>query len=338
MNRLSVVAITVVLTLVTSGLAAQASPGHGTRPAAHPGPAPARDAHPTLPGPLYGVTTDSISDLNAIIASSRHLPHRPTTRIYFDVRRGPRYYLHAVSRLHRVSYLMGELLDSSDETRITVSAYRRRVRAYLATLGRHVDIWEIGNEVNGDWTGPYPAVAARLTEAYREVAAHGYATALTLYYNIGCHDGGRELHPLEFSRRYVPRAVRDGLRYVLLSYYEDDCRDIRPGTAAWTSFFRQLHALYPRARLGFGEIGMNAPATRKTRPAAESLIRHYYSLRIRLPYYIGGYFWWYYHEDCLPYTTRALWPVLSTGFKHEAVAIGTTLPGPRRAAARRGLT
>jgi hypothetical protein len=83
---------------------------------------------------------------------------------------------------------------------------------------------------------------------------------------------------------------------------------------------------------------MNAPATRKTRPAAESLIRHYYSLRIRLPYYIGGYFWWYYHEDCLPCTTRALWPVLSTGFKHEAVAIGTTLPGPRRAAARRGLT
>jgi hypothetical protein len=52
---------------------------------------------------------------------------------------------------------------------------------------------------------------------------------------------------------------------------------------------------------------MNNPATRKTLATAKSLILHYYSLRIRLPYYIGGYFGWYYHEDCLPYTTKPLW-------------------------------
>jgi hypothetical protein len=40
MNRLFVVAITTALTLVTGGLAAPASPGHGTRQAAHPAPAP----------------------------------------------------------------------------------------------------------------------------------------------------------------------------------------------------------------------------------------------------------------------------------------------------------
>jgi hypothetical protein len=66
---------------------------------------------------------------------------------------------------------------------------------------------------------------------------------------------------------------------------------------------------------------MNNPATRKTLAAAKSLIRHYYGLRIRLPYYIGGYFWWYYDEDCLPYATKPLWRVLDAGFESEASAI-----------------
>jgi hypothetical protein len=289
---------------------------------ARAGPGAGRSGSRRVPVPLYGVTVDNVTNLGAIIASSRHLSHMPTTRIYFDVKHGPRYYLPAATRLHRVSYVMGELLDSSDEKKISVRAFGARVESYLRTLGSRVDIWEIGNEVNGDWTGTYPAVSAKLTEAYREVAARGYATALTLYYDIGCHDGRRELHPLAFSRRYVPQAVRDGLGYVLLSYYEDDCRHIRPSDATWTSFFRKLHALYPHARVGFGEIGMNNPATPKTLGAARSLITRYYSLRIRLPYYVGGYFWWYYDEDCLPYATKPLWPVLNAGFEKEASAIG----------------
>ena len=54
--------------------------------------------------------------------------------------------------------------------------------------------------------------------------------------------------------------------------------------------------------------------------AANSLIRYYYGLRVRLPYYTGGYFWWYYAEDCLPYATRPLWRVLSAGFRAEKAA------------------
>jgi hypothetical protein len=312
----------VLALLPATSRAGTAPAGEGAGRGGHPVAAVQADRLWTVPSPLYGVTVDKVTNLGAIIASSEHLSHRPTTRIYFDVKHGPKYYLPAAIRLRRVSYLMGELLDSSDETKITVRAFAARVESYLRTLGRYIDIWEIGNEVNGDWTGPYPTVSAKLTDAYREVAARGYATALTLYYDIGCHDGRRELHPLAFSRKYVPRAVRDGLDYVLVSYYEDDCRNLRPSDAAWTSFFRALHALYPRARVGFGEIGMNNPATPKTLAAAKSLITHYYSLPIRLPYYIGGYFWWYYDEDCLPYAVKPLWPVLNAGFKNEASAIG----------------
>ena len=115
--------------------------------------------------------------------------------------------------------------------------------------------------------------------------------------------------------------MRDGLTYVLLSYYEDDCGGIRPGAAWWTTYFAQLHALYPHALLGFGEIGMDEPATPTTTAGAESLIHDYYALPIALPYYVGGYFWWYYAEDCVP-TTRPLWAALRSGFEAESAALG----------------
>jgi hypothetical protein len=100
-------------------------------------------------------------------AKRTHLPRMPTTRIYFDVKEPARYYAAAVRELRPVSYLMGELLDSSDEIHISAAAYRARVRSYLGAFASEIDLWEIGNEVNGSWTGRYPVVSAKLTEAYR---------------------------------------------------------------------------------------------------------------------------------------------------------------------------
>ena len=72
-----------------------------------------------------------------------------------------------------MSCVMGELLDSSDEAGISTARLAERVRSYLSALGGKVDLWEIGNEVNGNWTGPYPVVSAKLTAAYKEVNAAG---------------------------------------------------------------------------------------------------------------------------------------------------------------------
>jgi hypothetical protein len=281
---------------------------------------PRRGARPgrPLPRPLYGVTVAETARLGQLVRSLRHLGKMPTTRIYFDTARPARNYVAVVRALRPVSYLMGELLDSSDEAHISVAKYKERVKSYLSLFGRNIDLWEIGNEVNGGWADSYPAVRDKLANAFREVNAAGGRTALTLYYNVGCHDGPAELSPLAFSRRYVPQAVRRGLGYVFLSYYEDDCHGRRPTPATWTAYFRKLHALYPHARLGFGEIGMNAPATRKTLPAAKSLIRHYYGLSVRLPYYVGGYFWWYFAQDCVPYRRKPLWAAVRSDFRAES--------------------
>jgi hypothetical protein len=303
-------------------------PAHAAPRGSHPQgstPTSARQLDATalraLPSPLFGVTVDNVANLDDVVASSRALSHTPITRIYFNVREPATYYSAAVRALQPVSYIMGELLDSSDSRRIGTAAYNKRVKSYLSVLGHSVDVWEIGNEVNGNWTGRYSKVEAKLTDAYQDVSSAGQRSALTLYYNVGCGDGPAELDPITFSERYVPTTVRDGLDYVLLSYYETDCGGIRPTAAAWTAYFARLHQLYPHALLGFGEVGMDQPATSSTLGTAQSLMTYYYGLDIGLPYYVGGYFWWYYDEDCLPLATKPLGTTLQTAFTSEAAAL-----------------
>jgi hypothetical protein len=325
-GRMTLAAITSAIAgcAVLTGMAAPAGPGplHKTRvPDANTSRQIFTAPNRPLPSPLYGTTVDDVSNIASTVAGAQNLPQAPTMRLYFDVGEPASYYTAAIDALRPVSYIMGELLDSSDETSISTPAYNTRVNSYLAAFGSKVDLWEIGNEVNGNWTGSYPTVSAKLTQAYNDVNAAGKRSALTLYYNVGCGDGSSELSPLAFSSKYVPASVRDGLSYVLLSYYESNCNGIRPSAATWTAYFQQLHALYPKAKLGFGEVGLNNPVQSKTLTNAESITSYYYGLSIDLPYYVGGYFWWYFKEDCLPYTSKPLWASLGRGFTTEAASL-----------------
>jgi hypothetical protein len=273
---------------------------------------------------LFGVTVNDIAHLGAITSALAGLPERPVTRVYFNVHQPPGFYARAVERISRVSAVMGELLDSSDSKAITVTAFTARVASYLHVLGGRVAVWEVGNEVNGNWTGRYPVVAAKLTAAYNRVSAAGGRTALTLYANSfgpgHCGDGPAELTPAQFTRRYVPARVARGLSYVFLSYYPANCGGRLPSSAQFARSLRRLHALYPGAVLGIGETGMPVPATPGSLPAARQIMRWAYSLDPRLPYYAGGYFWWYAAEDAL--RPRApLRTALAAAFRAEARAL-----------------
>jgi len=94
-----------------------------------------------------------------------------------------------------------------------------------------------------------------------------------------CGDGEAELTPLQFSERYVPAAVANGLDYVLLSYYPTQCGGRLPGSAEVAVQLEGLHALYPSAALGFGEVGLPRPASRRTAAEAEAIMRWAYARR-----------------------------------------------------------
>ncbi len=267
----------------------------------------------TIPDPLYGVTVDNVANIAKIVASSTALARMPTTRIVFDENVAAAYYTSAINQIQPVSYIMGEILDSYYVKNYTVAAYKDRVTEYLNAFGNQVDLWEIGNEVNGEWLGTTADVVAKITDAYNQVTAAGKKTVLTLYYNYRCwSQASHEM--FTWATANVPTALKNGLDYVLISYYEGDCNNYRP--ADWTTVFSRLAGIFPNSKLGFGETGMAAPATSTNLSKATGLMNYYYGLKPRVPNYIGGYFWWYYYEDCLPYSTKPLWKTLNAAIQN----------------------
>jgi hypothetical protein len=112
---------------------------------------------------------------------------------------------------------------------------------------------------------------------------------------------------------------------VLLSFYPTQCGSHEPGTAELTAELEALHALYPKAQLGFGEIGLPRPATHRTQAQAEQIMRWAYSLKpggaAGLSYYVGGYFWWYGAQDVLKPKAK-LAAALPQAFQAESEALG----------------
>ncbi len=321
-----------VATLMAAGLAAVAV----MSPPIHPAAATAR----SLPsGPLYGITIDDVSNIGRVVSSVEAMPYMPTTQVYLDPTEPASYYQAALEQLAPHSYIMGEILDSSDMKAQTVQGEQARVSSLLSTLGPSVDIWEIGNEVNGNWTGPYSQGAQMVVDTYHQVAAAGYKSALTLYENSWgpdhCGDGASELTPQQYSSRYLPASVRDGINYVLLSWYPTQCAGLSGNVAVSTitSEVQALHLLYPNASIGFGELGLPNPTSASSEARAQQIMAYYYGAPVHEPYYIGGGFWWYWDEDLsLPGMPAAL----NSAFDAEHAAIGdnrnstgaTTSPAP----------
>jgi hypothetical protein len=104
--------------------------------------------------------------------------------------------------------------------------------------------------------------------------------------------------------------LKANVDYVFVSYYEDDCNNYQPN---WQRVFDSLHVLFPYSKLGIGECG-----TTYSNRKAEYITR-YYTMHITTPKYVGGYFWWYYRQDCVPWTTKPLWQVLDNAISNLPV-------------------
>lgn len=252
---------------------------------------------------VYGVTIDATSKLANITTSLSNLCKKPTTRIVFDEWVPATDYLTPVTKIHAVSFIMGELLDSYYMKQYNLQQYTDRTNEYLNLLGDKVDIWEIGNEVNGEWCGTTSSVVAKINAAYDIVKSKNKKAALTLYYNYNCWENSSN-EMFRWTVNNISSKMRTGLDYVWVSYYEDDCNGYQPN---WQKVMDSLHVLFPNSKIGIGECG----TTKSTKKA--SYINRYYSMKITTPNYVGGYFWWYYRQDCVPYT-KDLWKTMNNAF------------------------
>jgi len=252
-----------------------------------------------LPEPVFGVTITDVTPLYTIQEALGSLSRKPTTRIVFDAERSGLSYLPAVRELADVSYIMGELVDSVDVSGLSVEAYAARTTDFLNELEPFVDIWEVGNDVNGEWLGAADAVAAKVHAAFELVEQRGAASALTFNYNEGCVQNP-EHELFSWALAHVSSDMRRGLDYVWVSYFEQRCHHPEPD---WNLVFARLHALFPHAKLGFGACGVEDPGRK-----VETL-KHFYGLEVEVPNFVGGYFWWFFREDMQP-SNKPLWAVL----------------------------
>ena len=251
------------------------------------------------------MTVDDVQDLPAITDSLSRLSRTPTTRIVFDEYQPASDYRKAAVAINKVSYVMGEILDSQYLTTANVQGYLDRTREYLAALGDVVDIWEIANEINGEWLGNNADVVAKMSGAYDIAKGQGRTTALTLYYNQDCWSK-RSNEMFTWADANVPARMKQGLDYVWVSYYEEDCNNLKPD---WDAVFTRLSAMFPDAKVGFGEVGT-------TQSDKAEYLKRYYALKPPVANYVGGHFWWYFKQDMVPHT-KPLWSVFNTAIGEQ---------------------
>ena len=278
-------------------------------PAPHPAPRNDPGRPHSQPAPssrmLYGLTIDDSWDdtkaLSDIVEALQRLPARPTVRIVMSNDRSPQSYHELFKAIHRVADIMAQPVDSSSMQRYSVERYQQRFAESYHHLSQYVTIWEIGNEINGqEWIKENPHLtAAKVASAYRYIRDKHGLTALVPYY---FPPGESTLSMRDWLRTYLPDDLKQGLDYVLVSYYEDDNDGYQPN---WRQVFTELETLFSRAKLGIGECGTpseHAPMARKLQ-----LFQHYYSMPQYTPRYVGGYFWWYWAHDGVPYRDNPLW-------------------------------
>jgi hypothetical protein len=242
-----------------------------------------------LPTKLYGWTTDNGYSTNRLTYAANSTVKPSTVRVVFDEFVSASEYKPTVSALSRKAYVMGEILDSYYMPQYTLSEYAARTTQYLNTLSSYVDIWEVGNEINGGWLGA--DASAKAVNAYNQVASRGLTTELTLYYNPNCYESSaNEMWRWLDNPANLTPAMRSGLNYVLISYYEQDCNGQKFSQAQWQQVFDRLKTYFPNSKVGFGEMGTRRGANIDKQ---REVMTRYYTMQINTSGYVGGYFWWY---------------------------------------------
>lgn len=298
-----------------------ASPGPSPSPSPTPTPTNSTTVGRAIPAPVYGVTLDDVSIVSAEVTSLSQMVHMPTARVVFDYSESPSYYSGPIQQLRKVSYIMGQIADSSDMSKFTAASYQTRAQNYVNALGNLVDVWEVGNEVNGNWLGI--GMMSKIEAAYDVITAAKGATAITFFYEgepsdpancIATNNGGNDMFTwinnnfqlnLPVSQRSAEsEKIRLGAQYILISWYPEQCNNLQPD---WTTIYNKLATIFPNSKLGFGEIGTAKPEGGSNYEI--NLINQFYPMAKSTPLpanYIGGYFWWNYAEEMVPATNAIL--------------------------------
>ena len=256
--------------------------------------------------PWWGVTVDRVDRSKATVGSIRDLVDghagAAVARVVFDLGAGPGSYDAIVDESDADGVrVMGQILDSFPFHKLTLARWKQRVRAFVDHFPQ-IDIWEIGNEVNGEWLGDQVPKKLEFAASYVHAQDPSDTTVLTFYWQMGT--AGRPANALfQWIHDHVAPSLEADVDVVALSSWIGDA----PLGIAHDEVFERLHALFPSARVAMGELGYWEPDTsgawwwrsphhpRST--VRRALLKHMYQANLAFPYSVGGGFWWYYVQE-----------------------------------------
>lgn len=270
---------------------------------------------------IHGITVDDSwydsIDIEQVVEAIRAMPVKPTVRVVMSDDRTPAEYRELFSKLREVAFIMALPVDSFYMNAYKDPAsYLGRFQAAYRVLSDYVDLWEIGNEINGvEWIQQSPKrIVDKVIAANDWIRAQGGLTAVTLYYTRSTLDqtntnaiiaDPKATHSMEmfpWIARHIPETLSENVDYVFVSYYEDDNGGYQPD---WGEVFTELERVFPGVALGIGECGNTAAAAT---PAGKVKMAHaYYSMQRPSEHFVGGFFWWNWVQDCVPHQNNPIY-------------------------------
>ena len=277
-------------------------------------------ASPTSAAPaerIFGVTVDDSwygeIEPDAITDALRSMPVKPTVRIVMADDISMDEYRELFAAVSAVAAVMAEPVDSYYMRGYPdAESYVERFRAAYEILAPYVDIWEIGNEINGvAWIRQDPElIIAKTLAANDYIKSRGGKTALTLYY---ADPADQDL--FAWLARYLPARLRGNVDYAFISYYEDDNNGCLPD---WEQVFRSLEREFPDAAIGIGECGNTAQdATVESKIA---MAKAYYGMERFSDRFAGGFFWWSWVQDCVPHQENPVYTAINAFIEQSLVS------------------
>lgn len=229
----------------------------------------------------YGITIEDTEEPDRIIDTVKRLRDATRSRVAVRLVIDPKHDLSDKRYKERIDAIkrqgvtvMALLADSHDLHRFRsdsdfkpadVSKYRSRIEKVLALFGSSIDIWEIGNEINGEWSGWKEKEEKNATQDWEKASAvkreksrqwvynqvkaaydvlqpANKCMAITFYYNDD-HEGhscwpkpselsdGSKYEMLTWiNDHFTDKEMRDHIKYVFISYYENtECRRLLSG-------------------------------------------------------------------------------------------------------------
>lgn len=229
---------------------------------------------------MFGITLDNIdAPMAPLKAAIRALPFRPMARVVVDNGRDLDDYNAPVRELRQVADIMLLVQDSYGEHTLSTAQYVAKCQYLMGMLGQVVNLWEIGNEVNGSWVSK--DIWRKVTACQALAKTRGFQTAVTFWWDKALWN-------------WLIDKPRLGIDWAMLSCYPTRPSELSTMVAALDTGVpqKQILAATGAKDWAIGEYGEDEWA-RAGASARKLLVRSFEKYRY------GGFYWGF-QKQCVP--------------------------------------